>query len=108
MKLIPLILAAGAALAAAPGHAAETADEGRRLAYTCTGCHGVEGYKNIYPHYHVPRIAGQSKDYIAIALKSYRAGDRSHPTMRAQGEGLTDEQIDAIAGYLSGLGGEAQ
>lgn len=107
MKLISLILAAGAAFAAVPGHAADT-DEGRRLAYTCTGCHGVVGYKNIYPHYNVPRIGGQSKDYIAIALKSYRAGDRTHPTMRAQGEGLTDEQIDLIATYLSGLGGDAQ
>lgn len=105
MKLISFTLAAGAALAAVTGHAADI-DEGRQLAYTCTGCHGVERYKNIYPHYNVPKIAGQSKEYIVIALQSYRVGDRAHPTMRAQGESLSDQEIDAIATYLASLGGE--
>lgn len=102
MKLTPLILAAGAAFAASTGLAAEL-DEGRQLTYTCTGCHGIAGYKNAYPHYHVPRIAGQNKDYLIAALKAYQSGERQHPTMRAQGEGLTEQEIDLIASYLASL-----
>lgn len=104
MKPIALILAAGAALAALPVLAAD-ADAGRQLSYTCTGCHGIPGYKNVYPHYHVPKIAGQNRDYLIAALSAYQRGERAHPTMRAQGEGLSAEEIDQVATYLSSLSG---
>jgi cytochrome c553 len=76
---------------------------GKTLVYTCAGCHGVPGYENAYPHYHVPRIAGQNHDYLVAALTEYKKGERSHPTMRAQGESLSDEDIGNIAAYLSSL-----
>jgi len=76
---------------------------GKSLVYTCGGCHGVTGYKNAYPNYHVPRIAGQNYDYIIAALTEYKKGERSHPTMRAQGESLSDEDIRNIAAYLTSL-----
>ena len=31
--------------------------KGKSLAYTCTGCHGINEYKNAYPSYHVPKLA---------------------------------------------------
>ena len=31
---------------------------GERLADTCKGCHAVETYNNVYPTYHVPKLAG--------------------------------------------------
>lgn len=77
--------------------------EGRLKAYTCTGCHGIEGWKNAYPSYHVPRIGGQNYDYIVAALTEYKNGERSHPTMRAQGESLSDEDIRDIAVFLSSI-----
>ena len=83
--------------------AAGNADAGRDLVYTCTGCHGIAGYKNAYPNYHVPRIGGQNYDYLVTALKEYRSGERKHPTMRAQAEAMTDADIDDIATYLSTL-----
>ncbi len=76
---------------------------GRSLVYTCGGCHGVTGYKNAYPNYHVPRIGGQNYDYLVSALNEYKHGERSHPTMRAQGESLSDQDIQNIAAYLSSL-----
>jgi cytochrome c553 len=79
------------------------AKAGHALVYTCGGCHGVPGYANAYPHYHVPRIAGQNYDYLVAALTEYKKGERAHPTMRAQGEGLSDKEIVDIATYLSGL-----
>ena len=76
---------------------------GKALVYTCGGCHGVPGYTNAYPAYHVPRIAGQNYDYIVAALTGYKKGERSHPTMRAQGESLSDQDIGNIAAYLSSI-----
>lgn len=76
---------------------------GRSLIYTCAGCHGVTGYENAYPTYHVPRIAGQNYDYLVAALNEYKKGERSHPTMRAQGESLSEDDIRNIAAYLSSL-----
>ena len=76
---------------------------GRPLVYTCGGCHGVTGYNNAYPNYHVPRIGGQSYDYLVSALTEYKKGERAHPTMRAQGESLSEQDIRNIAAYLSSL-----
>ncbi len=78
-------------------------EQGRIKAYTCTGCHGVPGYKNVYPHYHVPKIAGQNYRYLVDSLNLYRDGLRPHPTMRAQGESLSDEDIADISAFLSSL-----
>jgi cytochrome c553 len=102
MKSIAPVLIASAALFAQTSSASEH-EVGRQLTYTCTGCHGIPGYKNVYPHYHVPKIAGQNKDYLIIALTAYQRGERAHPTMRAQGEGLSTEDIDQIAAYLASL-----
>lgn len=104
MKPIPLVLSALAALASGSVPAAD-ADAGRQLAYTCTGCHGIPGYKNVYPHYHVPRIAGQTREYLVAALRAYQSGERAHPTMRAQGESLSEAEIEQIAQFLASHGG---
>lgn len=76
-------------------------DDGRIKVYTCTGCHGIPGYNNAYPNYHVPRIHGQNQAYLIAALNAYKAGERSHPTMRAQGESMSEQDIADIATYLS-------
>ncbi|HRQ65015.1 MAG TPA: cytochrome c [Xanthomonadaceae bacterium] len=78
-------------------------EQGRIKAYTCTGCHGIPGYKNVYPHYHVPKIGGQNYQYLVDALNQYRQGMRPHPTMRAQGESLSDQDIADIAAFLASL-----
>lgn len=76
---------------------------GAALTYTCLGCHGVTGYKNAYPNYHVPRIGGQSEQYLFNALSEYRQGARKHPTMQAQAQSFSEQDIADIAAYLSGL-----
>lgn len=74
---------------------------GKKKFYTCTGCHGISGYSNAYPTYHVPRLGGQHATYIESALKAYRSEARKHPTMHAQASSLSDEDIANIAAYLS-------
>lgn len=97
-----------ALLLASPVLAQGDAEKGKLKVYTCTGCHGIEGYRNIYPHYHVPKIGGQNYDYLVIALTAYQKGERKHPTMQAQAESFTAEDIADIATYLAGVGAEAK
>ncbi len=80
-----------------------SAERGKALTYTCQGCHGVTGYKNAYPTYHVPKIAGQTNEYLLSSLKGYQQGTRKHPTMQAQAQSFSEQDIADIAAYLSSL-----
>lgn len=75
---------------------------GKTLAYTCLGCHGIPGYKNAYPSYHVPKLEGQSPEYIVTALKAYKSGERSHLTMHSQASSLSDQDMADVAAYFAG------
>ena len=71
----------------------------------CIGCHSIPGYQASFPQvYRVPKIGGQSQQYIEAALKEYRDGSRSHPTMTGIAKGLSDQQIAAVAAYYAGRG----
>ncbi len=102
----PLLLAAGLAFALASTSAIAKGDpvEGKKLVYTCTGCHGIPEYKNAYPNYHVPKLGGQNEQYLINALTEYKKGERAHPTMRAQAESFSAQDIENIAAYLSSVG----
>jgi cytochrome c553 len=66
----------------------------------CIGCHGIPGYRTAFPEvYHVPRIAGQQPGYIVAALKAYKSGERSHPSMRGIAASLNEEQMKHLAEY---------
>lgn len=88
---------------AAPVALAGDAKRGKELTYTCQGCHGVTGYKNAYPNYHVPRIGGQAPQYLVNALTEYQQGKRKHPTMQAQASSFSAQDIADIAAYISSL-----
>jgi cytochrome c553 len=75
MKIVAIAatLLLAVALFAQPAHAEGDAMAGKELAYTCLGCHGIEGYRNAYPSYRVPKLGGQKAGYLEIALQGYRA-----------------------------------
>jgi cytochrome c553 len=102
--LTTLLLALSASLAGAPALAQGDVEAGKQKNFTCTGCHGVTGYKNAYPNYRVPKIGGQNYEYLITALTAYRNGERDHPTMQAQAQGYSEQDIRDIATYLSSLG----
>jgi cytochrome c553 len=77
-------------------------ERGKAISYTCLGCHGVEGYKNAYPNYSVPKLEGQHPEYLIAALQEYRSGDRSHITMHSQASTLSDQDMADIAAYFAG------
>jgi cytochrome c553 len=69
----------------------------------CEGCHGIPGYKTAFPVvYHVPKIGGQQPAYILAALKAYKSGERSHPSMRGIAASLTEEEMKELAQYYGG------
>jgi cytochrome c553 len=69
----------------------------------CIGCHGIPMYHTAFPEvYHVPRIAGQSPQYIVRALEAYRSGERSHPSMQGVAKSLSDQDMADVAAYYGG------
>jgi len=110
---------AGAAMAQAPAQPDQTAasaapaaaaaavvqgdpHRGKELSYTCLGCHGIDGYRNAYPDYSVPKLEGQNPEYLLAALHGYRDGDRSHLTMHSQASELSDQEMADIAVFFAG------
>lgn len=79
------------------------AAEGKKVADAalCTMCHlgGFSGQNEI------PRVAGQHYEYIVKQLKDFRAKARTNDAgnMISVTRGLTDEQIDDLAQYITGL-----
>ena len=81
-------------------------DETKRV-QACNGCHGPDGMG-------VPRaapyLAGQSAEYLAVALKAFQQGTRKNDAgqlMRSVAQRLDDADIAAVTGYFASLGASA-
>ena len=78
------------------------ANAGRAKTTMCEGCHGIPGYKTVFPSvYNVPKLGGQHAAYLVKALQEYKAGERSHPTMRAIAANLSEQDMADLAAYYS-------
>ncbi len=69
----------------------------------CSACHGPSG-AGIPVQY--PRLAGQYAEYTAAQLRAFRAGTRANDAngvMRTIAAKLSDQEIAAVAEYISGL-----
>ena len=71
---------------------------GKARAAVCAGCHGTNGVSD-NPAW--PSLAGQQKDYLVASLKAYRDGKRKNEVMAGMAKGLSDADVDALAGYYS-------
>ena len=70
----------------------------------CVACHGADAKTPIMPAY--PKIAGQSKEYTLQQLKDIKSGARNNgqtAAMKGIVAGISDDDLAAIAEYLSGL-----
>lgn len=100
-RIVAVALVSTITTAATPVWAEGDAAQGRKLAETCLGCHAVDGYFNVYPSYHVPKLGGQNAKYIESALKAYKDGTRQHDTMHANASNLSDQDMADIAAFLA-------
>jgi cytochrome c553 len=75
----------------------------------CVSCHGDNFSKPVDPSY--PKIAGQHKDFLFVALKSYKVENqatwgRSNGVMGGIAKQFSNAELKALAGYVSSLDGE--
>ena len=66
----------------------------------CAGCHGAAGH-GIPSQY--PRLAGQHPELSLGWLKAYATGERPHQVMGAVAAKLSENDMRAVAEYISGL-----
>jgi len=85
----------------------DTADKaaGAELYKKCAGCHGVDGKTNALGKSAV--IAGEAKDDLVTKINEYKAGTRNTAgmgsLMKGQVASLSDEEIQALANYISSM-----
>lgn len=102
-KIVAALALGLPALAAAQAAPNGDASAGARKTMMCAGCHGIDGWRTAYPEvYGVPKIAGQHPAYIVQALRQYKSGERSHPSMRAIAATLSDQDMADLAAYYGG------
>ena len=96
--LVVGVFCATAAMAWADGDAAA----GHKKNHSCTGCHGIPGWRTAFPEvYKVPKLGGQGPAYIVAALKAYKSGERKHGTMQAIAASLSDQDMADLAAYYA-------
>jgi cytochrome c553 len=86
--------------AAVPADVALIAAARKAGTSVCTNCHGANGIgvNNVGPN-----LAGQSKAYLAAALRSYADGARSHAVMSALAKSMNDADVEKVATYYASL-----
>ena len=70
----------------------------------CIACHGADGNTPINDF--TPKLAGQNKTYLVQQMKDIASGARSNgqtAQMKGIASALSDDEIEAISAYLSGL-----
>ena len=90
------VLAAGLLLAVAAGAAGVRSPS--MLANTCAGCHGTDGASagDI-----MPIIGGLEKEYLTTVLLEFKSGERDSTIMGRIAKGYSENELKAIATYLS-------
>ena len=77
----------------------------------CVSCHGDNFSKPVDPSY--PKIAGQHKDFLFVALKSYKVENqstwgRSNGVMGGIAKQFSNAELKALSNYVGGLQGDLQ
>ena len=75
----------------------------------CISCHGDSFNKPIDPRY--PKLAGQHKDFLFVALKSYKTENlstwgRNNGVMGGIAKQFTNAELKAMSAYIGSLEGE--
>ena len=92
------LIIAAAFVVASSAHAADLAAGQAKAKEVCQACHGLDGNSQT-PDY--PKLAGQYPDYLAKALRDYKAGTRKNPIMAGFAGALTAKDIDNLAAYYA-------
>lgn len=72
----------------------------------CTSCHGDDGKGRIADNITYPVIGGQRRVYLRTQLVNWKLGERNNSpgnVMNKIANALSEDEIDALANYISGL-----
>jgi len=100
-KTFAIALLTAGALAASAASAGNP-ELGKAKSATCVACHGEDG-RGTAPNF--PVLAGQYADYLELALKQYRSGERNNALMAPMAAGLSDDDIADLAAYYAAMRG---
>lgn len=100
IKKTTLLLTASLLVLSANTMAAGDAAAGKAKAMVCAACHGADGTSatDMWPN-----LKGQKAGYLVKQLKAFKDGSRKDPTMAGMAAGLSDDDINNLAAYYSGL-----
>ncbi|MDD5276118.1 MAG: c-type cytochrome [Methylovulum sp.] len=73
---------------------------GGQKAASCVGCHGAQGKSN---NNQWPNLAAQQATYLANQLNAFKSGTRANAMMQAMATNLSDDDINNLAAYFTGL-----
>ena len=77
--------------------------EGKRLSAqnNCVACHAA----NLMGQQHIPRLAGQRREYLSDQLRSFKVSTRGEldGVMTSAAQGLTEQDMDILSEYMAGL-----
>ena len=93
-----ITLAVAGVLASGAAVAADLEAGKKKVQEICAACHGLDGATPTTPDY--PKLAGQYPDYLAKALRDYKAGRRKNPIMAAMAAPLTEQDIENVTQYF--------
>lgn len=77
-----------------------------RAIEACVNCHGEGGKGKIADSVTYPAIGGQHKAYLSGQLVNWKLGERANSpggVMNRIAKALTDDEIEALSNYISGL-----
>jgi cytochrome subunit of sulfide dehydrogenase len=96
IRPFPSVIGLAIALVSSAGAQAPSTS-GRNLAAACANCHGTNGASRGG----IPSLAGRDRWELVRLMQDFRSGKRQATVMHQIAKGYTDEQVDAIAAYLS-------
>lgn len=71
----------------------------------CSACHSPTGKGVAQAGF--PALSGQHPEYVAAQMRAFQSGDRTNDgtgnPMQVVAERMTDQEIEAVASYVSGL-----
>lgn len=95
-------VAATALIGAAGYSSAAAAQQTPGFVLACAPCHGFDGTGHDPS---IPNLAGQQRQYLLNQLLAFRGGQRRHPQMSFFSAQMTQEELQQIVDYYSGLPG---
>ena len=99
IRSVIALLTAGLVIAGNTLAAGDSA-AGKAKANVCAGCHGLDGHSS---NELWPNLAGQKNAYLVVQIKAFRDGVRESPLMQPMVANLSDQDVEDLAAYYSGL-----